>query len=97
MKSKEEIEQLAEQWFNNEILFKDRFYTNSKELRKGYENGYSQCQKDMDNEIQSLIDGYNSDILLLEEEFIDSSSVLIVEKMVTLADVIHNLYKTINK
>ena len=46
MKTKEEIEQLAEQWFNEEFLFKNRFYTNSKELRKGYENGYTQSQED---------------------------------------------------
>jgi hypothetical protein len=47
MKTKEEIEQLAEEWFNNAILLKGRFYSNSKELRKGYENGYTQCQEDM--------------------------------------------------
>jgi len=47
MKTYTEIEKLANEWFNNEILFKDRFYTDSKELRKGYENGYNQCQEDM--------------------------------------------------
>ena len=86
MKSKEEIEYAAANLANPNVC-----------KTTNWIEGYTQCQKDMANEIQSLIDGYNSDILLLEEEFRDSSSVLIVEKMVTLADVIHNLYKIINK
>ena len=88
MKSKKEIKQLAEE----EYWMKDEKYE-----RGAYIKSHIKCQEDITNEIQSLIDMYNSDILLLEEEFRDSSSVLIVEKMVTLADVIHNLYKIINK
>ena len=85
-----------------EILLKAKEYAESIGSKDGtviydYAMGYTQCQEDMLKEIQSLIDGYNSDILLLEEEFKDSSSVLIVEKMVTLQDVIHDLYKTLNK
>lgn len=50
-----------------------------------------QFQEDLVKGIQSLIDGYKSDILKLEEEFRDSSSVLTLEKIVTLQDVINNL------
>ena len=85
-----------------EIVIKAKEYAESIGSKDGtcmydYAMGYTQCQKDMANEIQSLIDGYNYDILLLEKEFREGSSVLIVQKMVTLADVIHDLYKTLNK
>ena len=60
-----------------------------------YVMGYTQCQKDMAKEIQSLIDGYKSDILKLEKEFRDSSSVLTLEKIVTLQGVITDLEKII--
>ena len=94
MKTKDEIEQLKLEIYRD---IKGGIGGDYGFFSAGFNIGYTQCQEDMANEIQSLIDGYNSDILLLEEEFRDSSSVLIVEKMVTLADVIHNLYKTINK
>ena len=55
------------------------------------------CQEDMSQEIQSLIDVYKSDILKLEEEFRDSSSVLTVEKIVTLETVVYNLESKLNK
>ena len=48
-------------------------------------------QKDMDNEIQSLIDMYNSDILKLEEDFKDTCSVLTLEEISTLKRVITDL------
>ena len=54
-----------------------------------------QFQEDMLKEIQSLIDGYKSDILLLEKEFRDSSSVLTLQKIVTLQGVITDLEKII--
>jgi hypothetical protein len=96
MKTQEKIEQLAESY-----LQKNKYnFDNWKEIvhvKQTYIACYTKCQEDMAKEIQSLIDGYKSDILLLEEEFRDSSSVLIVEKMVTLQDVIHDLYKTLNK
>ena len=85
-----------------EIVIKAKAYAESIGNEDGlsaydYVMGYTQCQEDMAKEIQSLIDGYNYDILLLEKEFREGSSVLIVEKMVTLQDVIHDLYKTLNK
>ncbi len=49
------------------------------------------------NEIQSLIDMYNTDISKLEEEFRDSSSILTLEKIVTLQDVVTNLEIRISK
>lgn len=49
----------------------------------------------MKTEIKALIDFYKSDILLLEEEFRDSSSVLTLEKIVTLQGVITDLEKII--
>jgi hypothetical protein len=55
------------------------------------------CQEDMTKEIESLIDGYKSEILKLEEEFRDSSSVLTVEKIVTLETVVYNLESKLNK
>jgi polyhydroxyalkanoate synthesis regulator phasin len=48
-------------------------------------------QKDMDNEIQSLIDMYNSDILKLEEDFKDTCSVLTLEEISTLKRVVTDL------
>jgi polyhydroxyalkanoate synthesis regulator phasin len=54
-------------------------------------------QKDMDNEIQSLIDMYNSDILKLEEDFKDTCSVLTLEEISTLKRVITDLKSKLNK
>jgi polyhydroxyalkanoate synthesis regulator phasin len=54
-------------------------------------------QKDMDNEIQSLIDMYNSDILKLEEDFKDSCSVLTLEEISTLKRVVTDLKSKLNK
>jgi len=45
------------------------------------------------NEIQSLIDGYKSYILRLEEKFKDTCSALTLEKIVTLESVVENLEK----
>jgi len=47
MKTKEEIEQLAESKFN------EKYYPISK---KGYIEGYTQCQEDMDNIIKKAIE-----------------------------------------
>lgn len=54
-------------------------------------------QKDMDNEIQSLIDMYNSDILKLEEDFKDTCSVLTLEEISTLKRVVTDLKSKLNK
>jgi hypothetical protein len=90
MKSKEEIEQLA----------KEVHYDSAQQgldangcfnQYQGFIKGYTQCQEDMDNEIQSLIDMYNSDILKLEEDFKDTCSVLTLEEISTLKRVITDL------
>jgi hypothetical protein len=62
-----------------------------------YKKGYTQCQKDMVNEIQFLIDGYKSYILRLEEKFKDTCSALTLEKIVTLESVVENLESKFNK
>jgi hypothetical protein len=54
-------------------------------------------QESVVREIQLLIDVYKSDILKLEEEFKDSSSVLTVEKIVTLETVVYSLESKLNK
>ena len=94
MKIPEEIEQLAESY-----LQKNKYnFDNWKEIvhvKQTYIACYTKCQEDMAKGIQSLIDGYNSDILLLEKEFRDSSSVLTLEKIVTLQGVITDLEKII--
>jgi hypothetical protein len=54
-------------------------------------------QEDIVREIQLLIDVYKSDILRLEQEFRDTSSVLTVEKIVTLETVVYNLESKLNK
>lgn len=91
MKKLKEIEQLADK-----IYFKvDGFEKEISESKRHFIHGYTKYQEDMLKEIQSLIDGYKSDILLLKKEFIDSSSVLTLEKIVTLQGVITNLEKII--
>jgi hypothetical protein len=57
----------------------------------------NQCQEDMVNEIQSLIDGYKSYVLRLEEKFKDTCSALTLEKIVTLESVVENLESKFNK
>lgn len=98
MKSKEEIEQLAEQKYLNQMKSINdssiKGYVISARAF-GFVEGYTQCQEDMVKGIQSLIDFYKSDILLLEKEFRDSSSVLTLEKIVTLQGVITDLEKII--
>ena len=83
-----------------EIVIKAKEYAESIGRKDGtcmydFAMGYTQCQEEMAKEIQSLIDGYKSDILLLEKEFRDSSSVLTLEKIVTLQGVITDLEKII--
>jgi flagellar biosynthesis/type III secretory pathway protein FliH len=89
MKSKEEIEQLAE----NSSEVQEATYTSQHKItyQHGYIDGYTQCQKDITNEIQSLIDGYKSYILRLEEKFKDTCSALTLEKIVTLESIVENL------
>lgn len=96
MKTPKEISKLAAEHFPNDVYAKEEVNL-TPAFRVGYWDGYEQCQENMVKEIQSLIYDYKSDILKLEKEFRDSSSVLIVEKIVTLQDVIHDLYKTLNK
>ena len=55
------------------------------------------CQEDMADEIQSLIDVYKSNILKLKEEFKDTCSALTLEKIVTLESVVENLESKFNK
>jgi thymidylate synthase len=52
---------------------------------------------EMIKKIQSLIDMYNTDISKLEEEFRDSSSILTLEKIVTLQSVVNDLESKLNK
>jgi len=95
MKSKEEIEQLAE----NSSEVQEATYTSQHKItyQHGYIDGYTQCQEDMVNEIQSLIDGYKSYILRLEEKFKDTCTPLTLEKIVTLESVVENLESLLNK
>jgi len=67
------------------------------DIISAYNNGYTQCQKDITNEIQSLIDGYKSYILRLEEKFKDTCSALTLEKIVTLESIVENLESKFNK
>lgn len=88
MKSKEEILKR-----NVEAIAKCKVKYNltHQGILNAMEEYANQFQEDLVKGIQSLIDGYKSDILKLEEEFRDSSSVLTLEKIVTLQDVINNL------
>jgi hypothetical protein len=54
-------------------------------------------KEDIVQDIQSLIDIYNLEIIKLEEEFRDSCSVLTLEKISTLKRVITNLESKIKK
>jgi hypothetical protein len=96
MKSKEEIEQLANEYsaIGKEAGLTHMEYTLEK---IGYTNGYTQCQEDISQEIQSLIDGYKSYILRLEEKFKDTCSALTLEKIVTLESIVENLESKLNK
>jgi hypothetical protein len=89
MKSKEEIEQLAEK----------ECVCDTKDCvhKKSYIKGYTQCQEDISQEIQSLIDGYKFYILRLEEKFKDTCSALTLEKIVTLESIVENLESKLNK
>jgi Cu2+-containing amine oxidase len=88
MKSKEEIIQLA----------KEEYWMFTEQYERGaFVNGYSKCQEDITNEIQSLIDGYKSYILRLEEKFKDTCSALTLEKIVTLESIVENLESKLNK
>jgi len=100
MKSKEEIEQLA----NKRYLQKAEAITDStikgfivSATKGGFIDGYTQCQEDISQEIQSLIDGYKSYILRLEEKFKDTCSALTLEKIVTLESIVENLESKLNK
>ena len=101
MKSKEEIEKLAEKQYPIEIGGSMRM-PNTNDIKKaneqeGFIKGYTQCQEDMADEIQSLIDVYKSNILKLKEEFKDTCSALTLEKIVTLESVVENLESKFNK
>jgi hypothetical protein len=85
-----------------EIVIKAKAYAESIGNKDGlsaydYVMGYNQCQEDIVNEIQSLIDGYKSYILRLEEKFKDTCSALTLEKIVTLESVVENLEGKFNK
>jgi len=85
-----------------EIVIKAKAYAKSIGDEDGtsaydYVMGYTQCQEDIANKIQSLIDGYKSYILRLEEKFKDTCSALTLEKIVTLESVIENLESKFNK
>jgi hypothetical protein len=85
-----------------EIVIKAKAYAKSIGDENGtsaydYVMGYTQCQEDIANKIQSLIDGYKSYILRLEEKFKDTCSALTLEKIVTLESVIENLESKFNK
>lgn len=98
MKTKEEIEQLAK-----EEIERYRISTSSidkpKEIQRfnGFIKGYTQCQEDIRKEIQSLIDMYNSDIIKLEKEFKDNSSILTLRETSTLQHIVTNLESKLNK
>ena len=61
------------------------------DIISAYNNAYIQCQEDMANQIQSLIDFYKSTILKLEEEFKDGHSIVILTQISTLQSVVDNL------
>jgi hypothetical protein len=54
-------------------------------------------KEDIVQDIQSLIDIYNLEIIELEEEFRDSCSVLTLEKISTIKRVVTNLESKIEK
>jgi hypothetical protein len=58
MKSKEEIEQLAESQYGTEIgrIRGSNHYDLEKDRKNGYIKGYTQCQSDMVEEIKLLKD-----------------------------------------
>lgn len=88
MKSKEEIA-------NKHGILSGKDNEFDKTVLKAMEEYAMQFEEDIVKGIRFLIYRYKSDILLLEEEFRDSSSVLIVEKIVTLTRVITDLEKLI--
>lgn len=96
MKSKEEIEKLAK-FEANDIKHANIKLGYQDEIYYGFVTGYTQCQEDINKEIQSLIDGYKSYILRLEEKFKDTCSALTLEKIVTLESVVENLESKFNK
>ena len=55
------------------------------------------CQEDMADEIQSLIDVYKSNILKLKEEFKDGHSIVTLSEMSLLETVVDNLESKFNK
>lgn len=83
MKSKEEI---RIKWIRHTPLL-----SLDECVDKAMQEYAMQFQEDLVKGLQSLIDVYKSDILKLEEEFKDSSSVLTLEKIVTLQGVVNNL------
>lgn len=91
MKTKEEIEQLAEKYADGDSM--EEAYTSYI----AFQDGYNQCQEDTVQDIQSLIDIYNLEIIELEEEFRDSCSVLTLEKISTIKRVVTNLESKIKK
>ncbi len=97
MKTPKEIEQLAVDIYGKDETFDNNGNDNSEPYRIGCVKGYTQCQEDMVNKIQSLIDVYKSDILKLEEEFRDSLSLLTLREISTLQCVVTNLESKINK
>lgn len=95
MKIQEEIEELGSKYATTHEDVSDKL---SKYLVSAcFQDGYVQCQEDTVQDIQSLIDIYNLEIIELEEEFRDSCSVLTLEKMSTIKRVVTNLESKIKK
>jgi hypothetical protein len=59
MKSKEEIEQLAEQYTQDGIYLSD---SEKQQTEIAYMIGYKQCQEDMDDEIKKQIYDFTIDL-----------------------------------
>jgi hypothetical protein len=85
MKSREEIEKLAFKSYGDTLL------------KASFIHGYTQCAEDMDDEIQSLIDFYKSDVAKLEDVFKDGCSIITLTEIESLKTTIADLEKILNK
>jgi len=101
MKSKEEIEQLAEIRYPIKIGG-SMWIPNTNDIKKsnkqeGYIKGYTQCQENIAKEIQSLIDFYKSDVAKLEDVFKDGCSIITLTEIGSLKTTIADLERILNK
>ena len=93
MKSKEEIEQLAEiRYPIKKDIYRDLWSEN-----KAFIKGYTQCQENIAKEIQSLIDFYKSDVAKLEDVFKDGCSIITLTEIEQLKTTIADLERILNK